>query len=90
MRIASLTESRVAVVKDDSLVDVSGALGGSGASMIDLILRYDALKGAVADVASIADRPAAAASVCTTQPLPIPSAEATPTRRPWAMLEPRM
>ena len=52
MRIASLTESRVAVVKDDSLVDVSGALGGSGASMIDLILRYDALKGAVADAAS--------------------------------------
>ena len=43
-----------------------------------------------ADVARIADRPAAAASVCTTQPLQIPSAEATPTRRPWAMLEPRM
>jgi 2-keto-4-pentenoate hydratase/2-oxohepta-3-ene-1,7-dioic acid hydratase in catechol pathway len=52
VRIASLKESRLAVVKDDALVDVSGALGGSGASMIDLILRFDALKGAIADAAS--------------------------------------
>jgi 2-keto-4-pentenoate hydratase/2-oxohepta-3-ene-1,7-dioic acid hydratase in catechol pathway len=52
VRIASLKESRLAVVKDDSLVDVSGALGGSGASMIDLILRFDALKGTIADAAS--------------------------------------
>src|SRR5919197_1362140 len=52
MRIASLKESRIAVIKDDSMVDVSAVLGGSGAAMIDLILRFDALKGRIGDAAS--------------------------------------
>jgi len=52
MRFASLKESRVAVVTAGGLVDVSAAIGGSAASMIDLILRYDALKGAVAEAAN--------------------------------------
>jgi 2-keto-4-pentenoate hydratase/2-oxohepta-3-ene-1,7-dioic acid hydratase in catechol pathway len=42
----------VAIVKDGSMVDVSRVMGGSGASMIDLILRYDSLKGRLADAAS--------------------------------------
>jgi len=52
MRIASLKESRIAVIKDDAMVDVSSVLGRSGASMIDLILRYDSLKSGIAEAAS--------------------------------------
>ena len=52
MRIASLKESRLAVIKGDVMVDVSAVLGGSGAAMIDLILRYESLKGGIAEAAS--------------------------------------
>ena len=47
-------------------------------------------KNAVADVARIADSPSAAANVWTRVPALTPSAAATPTRRPCAMLRPRM
>ena len=52
MRIASLKESRLAVIKDNWMVDISTALGGSGASMIDFILRYDSLGGSIAHATS--------------------------------------
>jgi hypothetical protein len=47
-------------------------------------------RNAVADAATIADKPSAAANVCTTVPALTPSADAIPTRRPWPMLRPRM
>ncbi len=56
MRIASLKADRLAVVKDDGFVIISDALAqdGSlpkGASMVDLISRYDSLKGKIAQAA---------------------------------------
>ncbi len=49
MRLASVKPNRLAVIRDESLVDISGAVAGS---MIDLIARYDSLKSAIVDVAS--------------------------------------
>ncbi len=38
---------------------------------------------AVADAASSADNPSAAAKMCTKQPAPMPSAAIAPPRQPW-------
>src|SRR4030095_12888924 len=43
-----------------------------------------------ADAARIADRPYAASSVWIRSPEPMPRADITPARRPWAMLRARM
>jgi hypothetical protein len=50
MRIASVKPDNLAVVKDDRLISV-GHLLSKGASMIDLIARYDSLKGTIAEAA---------------------------------------
>jgi hypothetical protein len=47
-------------------------------------------RNAVADVCRIADSPSAAAIVWTTHPNDTPSPDATPIRRPCAMLLPMM
>jgi len=57
VRLASVKPDRLAVVNDDSFVLVSDALARdgklpAGASMIDLISRFDSLKGSLADAAS--------------------------------------
>jgi 2-keto-4-pentenoate hydratase/2-oxohepta-3-ene-1,7-dioic acid hydratase in catechol pathway len=48
VRLASLKSGRLAVVRDDSLVDITDVVSGS---MIDLITRYEALKSTIADAA---------------------------------------
>jgi 2-keto-4-pentenoate hydratase/2-oxohepta-3-ene-1,7-dioic acid hydratase in catechol pathway len=57
VRLASLKSNRLAVVTGDSLIPVSDALARdsklpAGASMVDLIARFDAIKGALADAAA--------------------------------------
>jgi 2-keto-4-pentenoate hydratase/2-oxohepta-3-ene-1,7-dioic acid hydratase in catechol pathway len=56
MRIASLRPNELAVVKDGSFVAIGDALAKEGAlpkgaSMVDLIARYDAIKGSIAKAA---------------------------------------
>ena len=43
---------------------------------------------AIADVASIAESPAAAKTICTIQPVVIQSAAAIPAETPWVELRP--
>jgi 2-keto-4-pentenoate hydratase/2-oxohepta-3-ene-1,7-dioic acid hydratase in catechol pathway len=54
MRIASVKPDQLAIVKDDSFVLISDALAERGAlprgaSMVDLISRYDSVRGEIAD-----------------------------------------
>jgi hypothetical protein len=45
---------------------------------------------AVADAARMADKPRAAAHMCTSVPAPMPSAATAPERQPWVELRPTM